>query len=414
MCLIAQAKIWRGKKQKMSLTTNRALYNYRSSKKISMMHASLTTILIALVFTFFITTGAVAEDSAKQDSVIIHRVNTEAAAVCIPLRSTLETMGGIVEWDDNTGIILAVTSGGTTFSYVPGSKTARINGIDRDLLKPSVTINGSTYFTLSDLENILDIGCDTGPTTLDDEKHKMYVEELLNFKSESYYWPENLLRYIDYKKDHRDLSYDKVMAYVNVDVDKECYAGMNPVPDPESITVMCNKHYYLPDNYIPSLMLYMDGTSHQLRSEAAEQYCQMQNAANKEGLNLKIASAYRSYNVQRSLYYGYVQVYGNDRANEFSARPGHSEHQTGLAIDVVHYSGSRLSQSNFQNTEEYQWLLEHAYKYGFILRYPEGYEDITGYMYEPWHWRYVGLETAAQMHNEGITTLEEYCGKYLF
>lgn len=116
------------------------------------------------------------------------------------------------------------------------------------------------------------------------------------------------------------------------------------------------------------------------------------------------ASGYRSYATQTAVYNNYASQYGQASADTFSARPGYSEHQTGLAMD---FSPIDIA---FAGTAQFSWLQANAYKYGFVLRYPEGKSDITGYTYEPWHWRYVGSDVATDMHDRGITTLEEYYG----
>jgi D-alanyl-D-alanine carboxypeptidase len=120
-------------------------------------------------------------------------------------------------------------------------------------------------------------------------------------------------------------------------------------------------------------------------------------------LNIWICSGFRSYAYQQNLYNRYVARDGKAEADRYSARPGHSEHQTGLAMDV-----NSVGQS-FAYTSEGKWLAAHAHEYGFIIRYPKGKEDITGYMYEPWHIRYVGVEIAKEITEAGIT-FEEYMG----
>jgi len=127
------------------------------------------------------------------------------------------------------------------------------------------------------------------------------------------------------------------------------------------------------------------------------------------GLNIKAISTYRSYNTQQDLYNRYVKKDGEEEADTYSARPGHSEHQTGLAIDAYNITHSYL---NFDQTNEYAWLKNNAHQYGFIIRYPEGKEYITGYMYEPWHFRYVGEEIASYIYYNNIT-FDEYYAKFI-
>ena len=159
-------------------------------------------------------------------------------------------------------------------------------------------------------------------------------------------------------------------------------------------TLIANKSYYLPYDY-------GDG----LTDETLSAFNVMRDDAKKLGLNIYISSGFRSYSTQRSLYNRYVNKSGKSEADTYSARAGHSEHQTGLAFDV-----NDISQS-FQYTSEGKWLAENAYKYGFILRYPKGKTDETGYIYEPWHFRYVGVDLASKLYDDGNwITLEDYFG----
>lgn len=128
------------------------------------------------------------------------------------------------------------------------------------------------------------------------------------------------------------------------------------------------------------------------------------------GLTMQSQSAYRSYGAQTSTYNGWVAKLGQEGADLTSARPGHSEHQTGLAIDISAKPAKCSLDQCFADTPQGQWLAANAWKYGFILRYPNGYTAITGYEFEPWHYRYVGVDLATDYHDTGATTLEEYFG----
>ena len=156
--------------------------------------------------------------------------------------------------------------------------------------------------------------------------------------------------------------------------------------------LIANKSYSLPSTYDPG----MDATT-------IKQFGLLSNSASKEGLNIYLSSGYRSYSYQQGIYNNYVSWYGKATADTFSARAGHSEHQTGLAIDVNSIDDS------FAGTPEAIWLENHAHEFGFIIRYPKGKENITGYKYEPWHIRYLGVEKATDVYNSGLT-LEEYLG----
>ena len=136
-----------------------------------------------------------------------------------------------------------------------------------------------------------------------------------------------------------------------------------------------------------------------------EAYRQLSQAAADRGLNIYISSGYRSYNTQKNLYNNYVAKDGKALADTYSARAGHSEHQTGICFDL------NTIDDSFQYTHEGIWVNDNAYKYGFIIRYPKGKEHITGYQYESWHLRYVGKEMAEKLYNNGNwITMEEYFG----
>lgn len=157
--------------------------------------------------------------------------------------------------------------------------------------------------------------------------------------------------------------------------------------------LIANKTYALPSDYNPGELL----------SECESAFSSLQAAAANENLTIWNASGFRSYELQESLYTRYSNRDGKEAADRYSARPGHSEHQSGLAIDLNDIT------SAFADTAEGKWIAENCWKYGFILRYPMGKEAQTGYMYEPWHIRYVGVAAAEKIHNSGLC-LEEYYG----
>lgn len=165
-----------------------------------------------------------------------------------------------------------------------------------------------------------------------------------------------------------------------------------------------SKNHWVSDKYRPLPDSY---TNNGLRDEAWTAFVQMQNAAAEEGITLVHISSYRPYELQDRLFYNYSLREGEAAANRYSARPGQSEHQTGLAIDVT--DGGPLEQ-DFQYTPAGIWLWENAYKFGFIQRFPDGKEHITGYMFEPWHYRYIGVEHASNFGPNHSLTLEEYLG----
>ena len=157
--------------------------------------------------------------------------------------------------------------------------------------------------------------------------------------------------------------------------------------------LVANKTYALPASYDPG----------GLTSETGAAFARMQGAAEADGISLYIQSGYRSYETQNNLYTRYVNQDGQAAADRYSARPGHSEHQTGLAIDLNDISYA------FADTPAGKWVAQNCHKYGFILRYPQNKEAQTGYRYEPWHIRYVGVDVAGAIYNSGLC-LEEYYG----
>ena len=160
--------------------------------------------------------------------------------------------------------------------------------------------------------------------------------------------------------------------------------------------IIVNKDYKLPADYNP-------GLSH----EAKKQFDKMQQNALSEGYQLIIVSEFRSYTYQQNLYQNYIQQHGKQEADRFSAPPGHSEHQTGLAIDVATPESAQNSMISFGQTKASAWVRANAHRYGFIVRYPKGKEHITGYMYEPWHLRYLNIDDATKIYKSKLT-MEEY------
>ncbi len=180
----------------------------------------------------------------------------------------------------------------------------------------------------------------------------------------------------------------------------------------DNILLLINKTHPLSSDYKPDDMVKIErndpqvGTAEvkQMREVAAGPFNELLDAAAAAGYNIVLRNAFRSYSYQESLFSSYVKNNGEAAANRYSARPGESEHQTGLCADVG-VPGRGLT--SFNGTKEAEWMAAHAHEYGFILRFPEGKEDITGYMYESWHFRYVGVEAATEIYERGIT-LEEY------
>ena len=194
------------------------------------------------------------------------------------------------------------------------------------------------------------------------------------------------------------------------------YAGFNPSPADMSVPfnmILLNKDYVLPDGYTPKLAEAVKGSSVKLDYRVAPHYQEMYDAALEDGITLTPVSGYRTYTRQKNNFekritrlqnQGYSKKEATIKASEIILLPGTSEHNAGLAMDICSLSES------FENTKEFRWLQEHAHEYGFIMRYPKEKMNITKITYEPWHYRYVGVEAAAKIKESGMV-LEEYLGK---
>ncbi len=181
--------------------------------------------------------------------------------------------------------------------------------------------------------------------------------------------------------------------------------GKYTIDNQNSVYFIVNKQRGLDSSFIPKNLAAIGGN--QLRSDAANAMSQLITAANVDNINFKIISGYRSYNDQAGVYGAYVKKDGVAKADTYSARPGHSEHQLGLATDLG--TGTCDLQTCFGDTAGGKWLLKNSAKYGFIVRYQKGKENLTGYQYEPWHIRYLGIGLATKVHKSGLT-LEQFFG----
>ena len=228
-----------------------------------------------------------------------------------------------------------------------------------------------------------------------------------------YYKSNNIKRYQDYHKLNNDLSVSDVVTRVNLNLDLPYYTNTKEAKYLNTFYTLVNKYNYLRDDFVPNNLVEMTTPYSKegiyLVAEARDNFYKLVDKAKEEGLTIRAISAYRGYTYQKRLYDKYVEADGVNKADTYSARPGFSDHQTGLAIDV---DNTISSFENFTNTKEYQWMLDNSYKYGFILRYPSGKESITTYQFESWHYRYVGLKLAKKIKASNLT-FDEYFTRYL-
>ena len=199
-----------------------------------------------------------------------------------------------------------------------------------------------------------------------------------------------------------------ILFFFLKDVNLVFYKNIKDIENPNDILVLVNKNNKLLQNFIPENLETIDikysNEGKMLKKVAKEAFEKLSSDALKLGYKIVAVSAYRDFSYQENLFNYYVEKYGEDYALNCSAKAGHSEHQTGLAVDVM---GSNNSYDDFELSDEFEWMINNAYKYGFILRYPKNKEKITGFKYEPWHYRYVGVEVAKIIYENKIT-LEEF------
>lgn len=236
---------------------------------------------------------------------------------------------------------------------------------------------------------------------------------ITNAKCLPYYKNNNIKRYQDYHKLNSNLSASDVVTRVNLNLDLPYYTNTKEAKYLNTFYTLVNKYNYLRDDFVPNNLVEMTTPYSKegiyLVEEARDNFYKLVDKAKEEGLTIRAISAYRGYTYQKRLYDKYVEADGVNKADTYSARPGFSDHQTGLAIDV---DNTISSFENFTNTKEYQWMLDNSYKYGFILRYPSGKESITTYQFESWHYRYVGLKLAKKIKASNLT-FDEYFTRYL-
>lgn len=229
-------------------------------------------------------------------------------------------------------------------------------------------------------------------------EYKPNISSILNSQ---YYKEDNLERYLKYESENQVLD-------VNMYLDYEFYTHDITIDSVDNLVIV-NKYYKLDKNYEPELVAlnrkYAINERQLLTRDAKFAFEEMCEAARTENIYIYSGSAYRSYSYQNTLYNNRVRSDGEEYANKTAAKAGYSEHQTGLAIDVLNENYQYIDSDD----KEYQWLIENSYKYGYILRYPENKEKITGYTYEPWHFRYLTTEVATELHEKNIT-YEEYIG----
>lgn len=288
---------------------------------------------------------------------------------------------------------------------------------------------------IDNVNNLLNLGYKSDEINLFYEKlpndinvitSNAYDENISNYLTLSYFNIDNLDRYIKYANNtdkftsvydtttiKDNYSYEDTVTFVNAYLDKDYYTNdiELSIEEEKKIDVIVNKYYKLSKDYEPDDLTKIDskfasGNNQRLRKEAASKFEEMATEALNNGYKIYAGSTYRSYDYQLGLYNRYVAKDGFNEAETYSARAGYSEHQLGLAVDIINGKWEYLSEKD----EEYKWLIDNCYKYGFILRYPRNKEYITGYVFEDWHFRYLGIDLATKVYNSKLT-YDEYVAR---
>jgi D-alanyl-D-alanine carboxypeptidase len=254
-------------------------------------------------------------------------------------------------------------------------------------------------------------------TKIDELINSEKNDDIIKFINEKYFILANLDKYLENKKNNKELPYSEIVTKVNVHRINDYYTFDHNTNTNLNYSMLVNKYYKLSEDYEPEDLVniktdYAWGNygENKIRTDAYEAFISMWNAAKENGIHLMINSSYRPYKDQERVYNNYKEARGVAGADKIAARPGYSEHQTGLALDI--FCTTNSSTKTFHESDAYRWMLENAHNYGFILRYPEGKEDITGYAFESWHYRYVGVDLAKLIYAEGIT-FDEYYAYYI-
>lgn len=262
-------------------------------------------------------------------------------------------------------------------------------------------------YSNNDISIILEHGNDADVSKFAERERIKYLEEFYEFSFAKLSYYDRYIAYSDTTGEDEKTT----VIHVNLNMDKKEYDDA-VVQKKFNSTMLVNKFHGLDDSFEPDNLVvvpeeHSDGEKYYANKEAVNALIQMFESAKTEGLKMEVSSAYRSYDDQVELIEFYRKWYGDNYVNNYVARAGFSEHQTGLAFDIA-----SASSKVFVDSKEYEWMSENAYKYGFILRFYKKAEVITGYKSEPWHYRYVGKEIAKYIYEHNIT-FEEYYVMFL-
>ena len=312
----------------------------------------------------------------------------------------------IVSLGENKTVNLAFESKDYNEKYL--ENYAKIKYVDHKDLISNINQLIKVGYPNNDINIILSHGTNESVKEFAKRDRVHYLEEYFSYDFAKL---ENYDRYVNYSDEYGTDELDTII-YVNLNIDKEAYVDVTPV-ESFSFDMLVNKYHSLSEEFVPNDLVLIDqkyASDNDLQGNrvAYNALIEMIKAAEEQGYQLIINSAYRSYQDQIELSDLYRNAYGQSYVDKYVAKPGFSEHQTGLAFDI----GSRNT-NVFADSKEYEWMINNAYLYGFIYRFDKRYEDLTGFRNEPWHYRYVGKEIAKYVYEHNNMSLEEYYVMFL-
>jgi len=378
-------------------------------------------LLVILIISLFMPQVYAAEnltvETTFKTTVIEQGVHNINGKTYLPLEEVCEALGAVTYENNLKNAAFIISRDGDSVQHTVGNTFFNMNGSIFQMPYPSIYDEEYGILVPPEMIKTVFVVNINGSHITRDMYTNYYnglISNLLQYCIYGDFYPENFARYYAYYIANPEADAGCIINSVNIGLDKTWYDDAVVVENTDSKQVLVNKLSRLPENHeaknlVPVGNLYMKfrNSNYMLDAEAYYKYVDMYDAAAKEGIYLKMVSAYRTESYQRNLFNSYVRRYGYAYAENYSAHPGYSEHQTGFAVDI------NSLYTSFENSKEYQWLKNHAHEYGFIERYQKGKEFITGYAYEPWHYRYVG-EEAARIIRESNMTYEEYCAVYLY
>jgi len=384
----------------------------RLTKKTILFIIITLILLILLIFTFLLYTN---NNKFKLKSIGYNNIETEEI-----LKLNDKEIDEILKYDYNENTLYIIKSDNYNskkidlyLKYINENKNIDYLKIFNLINHKDVNINKiDNYIELlkkyDDLEAIIIYINNYKDLNID------LSDIVLSFISEKYFIIDYLDRYLKYYENNKELSYSEIITRINSNLDYRFYEDSNPADLSKGMYTLVNKYNYLDYNFVPEDLVKVsyEYAMHdtKLNKVALENFIKMAEDAKKDNVYFIITTAYRDYNFQSVLYNNYVNSDGVANADTYSARPGYSEHQFGYSFDLSNKDYADFGE--FEYTNEYKWLQENAYKYGFIMRYPKDKEYITGYQFESWHYRYVGIDIATYIYENKIT-YEEYYAYFL-